>query len=122
MQAQKSFGFLSDIPSQNLLLREKFIEPPFSVLDTKQDSWISRKEAWLALGIKSEIGRNSKAIHTQDWVKEKIASGEINGGMASQQSGVSIFDPALTELIYTWFCPKGGNVLDPFAGGQYEEL
>lgn len=31
--------------------------------------------------------------------------------------GVSVFDPALAELVYRWFCPAGGSVLDPFAGG-----
>jgi DNA modification methylase len=34
------------------------------------------------------------------------------------QSGTSIFDPVLTELCYRWFCPKGGVILDPFAGGS----
>ena len=32
--------------------------------------------------------------------------------------GTSIFDPVLTELLYTWFCPEGGRVIDPFAGGS----
>ncbi len=31
--------------------------------------------------------------------------------------GVSVFDPVLAELVYRWFCPPGGAVLDPFAGG-----
>lgn len=34
------------------------------------------------------------------------------------QSGTSIFDPVLTELCYRWFSPKGGHILDPFAGGS----
>jgi len=33
-------------------------------------------------------------------------------------SGTSIFDPVLCELIYRWFSPPGGLVLDPFAGGS----
>ena len=33
-------------------------------------------------------------------------------------SGTSIFDPALCEILYAWFCPPGGTVLDPFAGGS----
>jgi DNA modification methylase len=36
----------------------------------------------------------------------------------TEASGTSIFDPVLCELIYRWFCPKGGAVLDPFAGGS----
>ena len=30
----------------------------------------------------------------------------------------SIFDPALCETLYRWFCPEGGTILDPFAGGS----
>ena len=30
----------------------------------------------------------------------------------------SIFDPVLCEVLYWWFCPINGNVLDPFAGGS----
>jgi hypothetical protein len=33
-------------------------------------------------------------------------------------SGTSIFDPMLCELAYRWWCPKGGAILDPFAGGS----
>ena len=33
-------------------------------------------------------------------------------------SGTSIFDPVLCELVYRWFCPVGGRILDPFAGGS----
>jgi DNA modification methylase len=36
----------------------------------------------------------------------------------SETSGTSIFDPVLCELAYSWFCPPGGTVLDPFAGGS----
>lgn len=58
------------------------------------------------------------AIQTQGWVQDKIAEGDIAGGMASGHTGTSIFDPVLTELAYRWFCPPGGLVLDPFAGGS----
>lgn len=33
-------------------------------------------------------------------------------------TGTSIFDPVLCELVYRWFCPPDGTVLDPFAGGS----
>jgi DNA modification methylase len=37
---------------------------------------------------------------------------EVAGG------GTSIFDPVVCEIAYRWFCPPGGIVLDPFAGGS----
>ena len=32
-------------------------------------------------------------------------------------TGTSVFDPVLCEVMYRWFCPEGGKVFDPFAGG-----
>lgn len=60
----------------------------------------------------------TRAIGTQEWVQDRIAAGDIEGGMAAGQTGTSIFDPVLCELAYRWFCPPGGQVLDPFAGGS----
>ena len=33
-------------------------------------------------------------------------------------TGTSIFDPVVCEIAYRWFCPPGGAVFDPFAGGS----
>lgn len=97
---------------EDVLLRDKFIEPPFSVLDTKSGSWQNRKNAWKEKGIKSEIGRDVVTY----------AGATRNDFMAQRMNKVgdnaSIFDPALCELMYKWFCPEGGHILDPFAGGS----
>jgi hypothetical protein len=42
----------------------------------------------------------------------------ISDGADRTLTGTSIFDPVLCELAYRWFCPPGGMVLDPFAGGS----
>ena len=89
------------------LLRDKFIEPPFSILDTKSANWQRRKKQWNRLGIKSEVGRDSKVINMDTMAKEKNSA-----------EYVSIFDPALCEVLYHWFCPNRGTILDPFAGGS----
>jgi len=39
-------------------------------------------------------------------------------GTENMAPGTSIFDPVLCELAYRWFCPPGGAILDPFAGGS----
>lgn len=41
-----------------------------------------------------------------------------DNGVENMAPGTSIFDPVLCELAYRWFCPPGGSVLDPFAGGS----
>jgi hypothetical protein len=58
------------------------------------------------------------SINTTEWVREKIEAGDIDGGMAQMHTGTSIFDPVLCELVYRWFSPPAGLVLDPFAGGS----
>jgi len=37
---------------------------------------------------------------------------------AGSQTGTSIFDPVLCELMYHWFAPPRGQIVDPFAGGS----
>lgn len=41
-------------------LADRFIIPPFSVLDARQGYWQERKRQWLALGIQSELGRGGE--------------------------------------------------------------
>jgi hypothetical protein len=204
-------------------LLERFMVAPFSVLNAREGWWQARKKAWIALGLKSELGRGENAlgfsetilnngkkttvgltfgaepldadkalsgqrggkrggltfatkaadvdairskegthrgrrkanaepaggggggwratndklaenrarlqaglppapkglaIGTAEWARRKIAEGDIAGGMASGNSGTSIFDPVLCEVACRWFSPPGGLVLDPFAGGS----
>jgi hypothetical protein len=94
-------------------LAQDFGVPPFSVLDGRQGYWRDRKKAWLGLGIMSELGRAE--------VQESLGSARtVQTGGADVETWVttSIFDPVLCELVYRWFCPPGGVVLDPFAGGS----
>jgi hypothetical protein len=51
-------------------------------------------------------------------MNEKGLSGGCSDGDPGVASGTSIFDPVLCELAYSWFCPRGGTILDPFAGGS----
>lgn len=192
-------------------LSERFLLPPFSVLDARQGYWQKRKRTWLDLGIQSELGRGEGAnsqstqalelaggfqnhpAHRRQLANGNTRSDAIPGGgggpnsahrlfsqqMAARQSarlaktygtggpesidnkrreymaraqagatrhtlvagnrpfeeldevsqkiimagpeqgsGTSIFDPVLCEIAYRWFCPRGGTVLDPFAGGS----
>lgn len=102
---------------ENVLLRDKFIEPPFSILDTKSGSWQNRKREWKKIGIKSEVGRDAKTFNMNSWLKENEDKRK-DSFSSSQFSDTSIFDPALCEVLYHWFCPPNGKILDPFAGGS----
>jgi hypothetical protein len=55
-------------------LVERFIIPPFDVINPSQPYYQDREHKWVPI----------------------------------------IFDPVLTEVMYEWFCPRGGSVFDPF--------
>jgi DNA modification methylase len=138
---------LFDLPAKtaDLTLQDRFGVPPFSVLDGRGGQWLDRKRQWLSQGIRSELGRDDKLL---DYVPlttahEKKVCGTCGGTgttpgkvtkcrdckgtgrrFASYAAigSTSIFDPVLCELAYRWFCPPGGTVLDPFAGGSVRGL
>lgn len=203
-------------------MAEEFLIPPFSVLNAREGWWQDRKRQWLALGIKSEVGRGENLIkrsltdrlativpghvsnamafideargrglddeqimaeatstygggkkgrgkarcfgqdqmrgegtnvlpgqrdrpaglggvtmqslssHPRYYEQKTAAERRLGRQLGNEEferdhwvepdseiiSGTSIFDPVLCELVYRWFSPKGGQVLDPFAGGS----
>jgi len=191
---QQAFDFLGDVPPEGvgrLMLAERFVVPPFTVLDTRQGYWQERRRAWLSLGIQSEIGRGQNVLDVSatmagisdeteraEWNEQRrnsprhskgparafstdLMRGEHEDYSASgpllfpkcasydfyekkrrkekelgreiptdeflrdyyetdkvQNMGVSIFDPVVCELVYSWFCPPKAVILDPFAGGS----
>ena len=65
--------------------------------------------------MKSEVGRHSKSINSGT---DEYRAIKNKKGYNNRKNYVSIFDPALCEVLYHWFCPENGNILDPFAGGS----
>jgi DNA modification methylase len=93
---------------------ERFIFPPFTVLDAKTGDWQERKRAWLAMGIRSEVGRDAKAYNMG-----LKASAENGWAIEDDKgNGTSVFDPVVCEMAYRWWSPAGGTIVDPFAGGS----
>ena len=71
-----------------------------------------------SLGIKGELGRNVKSKNRMKAIDGKNPSLLSIGNNEKKGSFISIFDPALCEVLYKWFCPDNGTILDPFAGGS----
>lgn len=96
--------------AQGKSLAERFIVPPLSVFRASAGYWQKRKRSWLALGIRSEKGRDDGMLKHMAVLAEKAGGGRL--------PSESIFDPVLCEIMYRWFCPAGARILDPFAGGS----
>lgn len=110
------FDLFGEEVKKDILLRDKFFEPPFSVLDTKGGNWQNRKRQWKKLGIESHLGRTAECNPTFD--EDVDPETGLNKYGRKPMEGVSIFDPALCELMYRWYCQEGGSILDPFSGGS----
>ncbi len=63
MRETQDYDLFGNLIIKNVLLRDKFIEPPFSVLDTKSGNWQRRKTRWNNIGMKSEVGRDAKTFN-----------------------------------------------------------
>jgi DNA modification methylase len=118
-------------------LKDSFIFPPFSILDTRSGVWQERKRKWMELGFNSQetredveliakSGQSTAVYELKNKMRESLQrepSWDEIIDYAKKKGlhvyeGASIFDPVLCELSYRWFCPDGGKILDPFAGGS----
>ena len=105
---EENGGLYSADPNLQGNLSKNYVVPPFSVLDTRRDYWRARKEWWLQ--------KTGDLSETRD-----AEYGKFTGGgtiMDTINGGTSNFDPVLAEVIFKWFAPVGGKVLDPFGGEQ----
>ena len=85
-------------------LTDKFIAPPFSILDTRQGYWKERKAMW-----------REKIADYGESREGTLADGETNC-MATINNGVSLLDPVMAEIVCKWFGIDGGAAFDCFAG------
>lgn len=115
-------------------LADRHFVAPFSVLNAREGWWRERKRAWFALGLDGPIGRKTQLIfeascqppdsyrmksETEAKLGRRLDWNEFAAlrPEAVKMMGTSLFDPVLSEIVYRWFSPPGGLVLDPFAGG-----
>ena len=87
-------------------LTDKFIVPPFSILDTRQGYWQERKKYWREL-----IGDNGESRENTLHNSESSEKSVMNA-----MSSVSLLDPVLSELVILWFGLPKSKTFDCFAG------
>lgn len=124
--------------SKQGVMGQRFVWPPFSVLDTCQGAWKDRKNAWISIGLVGEEGRRDDTTSDEHSIAYRKTLNGFGGGLRKayklkelgiadykdydfdkeEATGVSVFDPVLCELVYRWFTKPGWTVLDPFAGGS----
>lgn len=95
-------------------LQERFGAPPFSVIDARQGYWQNRKRAWIALGIRSELGRGECGFKFSDACTITRNAGTIQGDGAKvyeqrRDSAMGAVPPKQRDIL-----KRGGK----FAGGK----
>lgn len=138
----------TDIPkSEGQSLNDTFIIPPFSILDSRQGYWQSRKKMWRNIIGDMGQSRQGKLIQSvelqykdlytrtaehrktlgisfreylEKYVPEEVKQKEAQKVLST---GVSLFDPVLAEILCKWFSPhKGAKIFDCFAGDTQKGL
>jgi len=95
------------------LLKDRYIVPPFSIMNTITQNWQQRKDLWENMGIDSVQGRDVKRNNANP-----VNTFSARGQQAKEAERTSTFDPLLCEIMYKWFSNEGDYILDPFAGGS----
>lgn len=131
----------------NASLNDRFVVPPFSILDTRKGYWQERKKKWRELIGDNGESRNDTLI-TSPEIKykdlyqrtrqhreelgitfkeylDKYVPDDVKEREASKvlSAGVSLFDPVLSEIICKWFTPQQeAKIFDCFAGDTQKGL
>lgn len=125
---------------ENGSLVDRFVVPPFSILDTRKGYWQSRKKAWRELIGDNGESRNDTLI-TAPEIKfkdlyqstrehrtklglsfkeylDKHVPDEVKERESSKvlSAGVSLLDPVMAEIVCHWFGFKNCKTFDCFAG------
>lgn len=135
----ESSGATNSKPA-NASLNDRFIVPPFSILDTRKGYWQERKKKWRELIGDNGESRNDTLI-TSPKIKykdlyqrtrqhreelgitfkeylDKYVPDDVKEREASKvlSAGVSLLDPVMAEIVCRWFGQDNCKTFDCFAG------
>ncbi len=126
-------------PAESSLF-DRFVVPPFSILDTRKGYWQERKKKWYdligdmgesrndtlvtSLEIKykdlyqrTREHRKELGISFKEYIEKYVPKEELEHEQSKiVAQGVSILDPVMAEIVCRWFGLKDGRAFDCFAG------
>ena len=121
-------------------LFDRFIVPPFSILDTRKGYWQDRKKKWhdiigdmgesrndtlvTSLEIKykdlyqrTREHRKELGLSFKEYIDKYVSQEDLEKEQAKiVAQGVSILDPVMAEIVCRWFGQENGKAFDCFAG------
>lgn len=132
-------GTLPSSPAESSLF-DRFVVPPFSILDTRKGYWQDRKKKWYdligdmgesrndtlvtSLEIKykdlyqrTREHRKELGISFKEYIEKYVPKEDLEHEQSKiVAQGVSILDPVMAEIVCRWFGLKDGRAFDWFAG------
>ena len=145
-QGDKGGNSGSDNPD-HASLNDRFIVPPFSILDTRRGYWQERKKQWYSLMGNLGESRNDTLVQSlemkykdlyqrtkhhrkelgisfREYIDKYVPKEELEREQSKiVAQGVSIFDPVIAEIACRWFAPENGaKIFDCFAGDTCKGL
>lgn len=136
-----------DSEPQNASLNDRFVVPPFSILDTRKGYWQARKKMWreiigdmgesrndllikspemkyIGLYTRTRKRREELGISFKEYIEKYVPKEDLEREQSKiAAQGVSLFDPVLSETMCKWFTPyEGAKIFDCFAGDTYKGL
>ena len=98
-------------------LRERYLVPPFSILDSQVGEWLKKRNEWEhILKNRAENVRNITAKSNTPYINKFDYDPGYKG--LERNGNISTFDPFLCEILVRWFSRQGDLIFDPFAGGH----
>lgn len=140
MNAQNGSGSERQQSAPESSLFDRFIVPPFSILDTRKGYWQDRKKKWYdiigdmgesrndtlvtSLEIKykdlyqrTREHRKELGISFREYIDKYVSQEDLEKEQAKiVAQGVSILDPVMAEIVCRWFGQENGKAFDCFAG------
>lgn len=93
-----------------MYLKDWFIVPPFSILNSSSQEWQQKKKKWYyIIGDKGQARFNKSRSNYKEGTK-RYEFANLTGNTTS------LLDPVMSEIILSWFTNEGFKTLDPFAG------
>lgn len=110
----RSFNLFGEEISEKLPLSTRYKIAPFTIINKLDPNYKRINQQYYRMPCKFDNGRDGIFVSgTQRY--GSCYSGKEN--KTKKDPHLSIFEPALCDILMNWFAPVNGNILDPFAGG-----
>lgn len=110
----RSYNLFGEEYNEKLPLSARYKIAPFTIINKLDNNYKRINQQYYRMPCNFGNGRDGVYVSgTQRY--GSCYSGKQN--KTKKDPHLSVFEPALCDILMNWFAPINGNILDPFAGG-----